>query len=142
MIPADPEPTGADSHPQDRRSELPRPAVLLVDDEPEMLKVMQLGIQSHFEVETARSSHEAEMMLATRPYDVVVCDHMMPDEEGLVFLTRARSQFPKVQRVLLTGYMNPEFLSRSSVVAGLAGCLTKPVAPSELIAAIRLALPR
>lgn len=120
----------------------PRPVVLLVDDEPEMLKVMRLGIEMHFEVETAGSANEAELMLATRAYDVVVCDHMMPDEEGLTFLARARSQFPRVQRILLTGYVNPEFLSRSSAVAGLAGCLVKPVAASELAAAIRLALPR
>jgi CheY-like chemotaxis protein len=120
----------------------PRPAVLLVDDEPEMLRVLQLGLQEQFEVETACSAHEAEMMLATGTYDVVVCDHMMPDEEGLTFLTRARRQFPQVQRILLTGYMNPEFLSRSSAVGGLAGCLVKPVAAPELIAAIRLVLPR
>lgn len=120
----------------------PRPVVLLVDDEAEMLKVLRLGLEPQFDVETAGSANEAELMLATRSYDVIVCDHMMPDEEGLAFLARARTQFPKVQRILMTGYMNPEFLSRSSAVAGLAGCLMKPVAPADLVAAIRLALPR
>lgn len=119
----------------------PRLVVLLVDDEPEMLKVLELGLKDAFDVECARSANEAEMMLGTRSYDVVVCDHLMPEEEGLAFLTRARRQFPQVQRILMTGYINPELLSRSTGVAGLADCLMKPVTAQALAAAIRLAVP-
>jgi CheY-like chemotaxis protein len=124
------------------RPPLPRQSVLLVDDEQDILNVVTLGLNPHFDIETARSAAEAEMMLATKSYDVVVCDHLMPDEEGLTFLTRARTQFPKVQRILVTGYINPELLSRSSSVAGLAGVLMKPVNTAELIQTIRLAVPR
>lgn len=120
----------------------PRPVVLLVDDEAPIREVLELGLKEHFEVESARSTQEAEMMLGTRSYDVIVCDHLMPDEEGLTFLTRARTQFPKVQRILMTGYINPELLSRSTGVAGLSGCLMKPVSAADVIAAIRHALPR
>jgi len=81
-------------------------------------------------------------MLGTRAYDVLVCDHLMPEEEGLRFLVRARRQFPGVQRILLTGYINPELLSRSTATAGLAACLTKPVNTEELVQAIRLAVPQ
>jgi two-component system response regulator HupR/HoxA len=66
----------------------------------------------------------------------------MPEEEGLAFLVRARKQFPQVQRILLTGYMNPELLSRSTSIAGLASCLMKPISGATLIEAIRIALPR
>jgi CheY-like chemotaxis protein len=117
-----------------------RPVVLLVDDEPEVRVVLELGLRPHFEVESARSASEAEMMLATRHYDVVVCDHLMPEEEGLPFLTRARNQFPHVRRILLTGYVNPELLSRSTTLAGLSGCLTKPVRAADLAVAINQAL--
>lgn len=121
---------------------MPRPVVLLVDDEAQMRSVLELNLKEHFDVESASSASEAEMMLATRSYDIVVCDHLMPTEEGLAFLTRVRTQFPKVQRILMTGYMNPELLSRSIAVAGLASCLMKPVPIPDLIEAIRLALPR
>ena len=120
----------------------PRPVVLLVDDEATIRDVLELGLKEHFDVEGARSADEAEMMLATRSFDIVVCDHLMPGEEGLLFLTRVRQQFPKVQRILMTGYMNPELISRSTSVAGLAACLMKPLSASTLIEAIRLALPR
>ena len=120
----------------------PRIVVLLVDDETEIREVMELGLKEHFEVETARSASEAEIMLATRSYDVIVCDHLMPEEDGLPFLARARRQFPKVQRILVTGYINPELLSRSTAMAGLAGCFMKPVNMTEVVQAIRLAVPR
>src|ERR1051325_2074293 len=95
---------------------LPRPVVLLVDDDPAMRDVLELGLKEHFDLECARSTDEAELMLGTRSFDVIVCDHLMPVEEGLPFLTRARTQHPKVQRILMTGYMNPELLSRSTSV--------------------------
>ncbi len=120
----------------------PRIAVLLVDDENEIRAVMELGLKEYFDVETACSANEAQMMLATRNYDVIVCDHLMPEEEGLPFLARARRQFPQVQRILVTGYMNPELLSRSTTAAGLAGCFMKPVNMGEVVQAIRLAVPR
>lgn len=123
------------------RQSPPRPVVLLVDDEAEVTRVLELNLKEHFDVESARSASEAEVMMATRSYDIVVCDHLMPGEEGLAFLTRARTQFPQVQRILMTGYINPELLSRSTSVAGLAHCLMKPVSAPDLIAAIRLALP-
>lgn len=119
-----------------------RPAVLLVDDEAEIIKVLSLGLTRDFDVEGAQSANEAEVMMGTRHYDVVVCDHLMPGEEGLNFLMRARRQFPKVQRILLTGYVNPELLSRSTELAGLASCLMKPTSVPDLVAAIRRALPR
>ncbi len=119
-----------------------KPVVLLVDDEAAIREVLELGLKEHFDVECARSADEAAMRMATRSFDVIVCDHLMPEEEGLPFLARARQQFPKVQRILMTGYINPELLSRSTEVAGLSGCLMKPVSAATLIEAIRLALPR
>lgn len=119
-----------------------RPTVLLVDDEAPIRDVLRLGLSAEFEVEEARSANEAELMLATKHYDVVVCDHMMPEEEGLAFLMRARKLFPKTQRILVTGYVNPELLSRSTEIAGLAGCVMKPIGAAELAEAIHFALQR
>jgi len=117
-----------------------RPVVLIVDDEPEIREVLRLGLEVLFDVELARSANEAELMMATREFDVVVCDHLMPDEEGLAFLIRAQRQFPRTQRILMTGYINPELLSRSTALAGLKAVLLKPVATADLTAAIRAAV--
>ena len=117
-----------------------RPAVLLVDDEPALLDSMRQGLETEFDLDFASSAEEAELMMATRTYDVVVSDHLMPGEEGLQFLIRAEKRRPATQRILLTGYMNPELISRSVAVANLSSCLVKPVHAADLANAIKAAL--
>ncbi|MBW7896718.1 MAG: response regulator [Opitutaceae bacterium] len=119
-----------------------RPAVLLVDDERPLLDALRLGLEPDFEIETAGSAEEAEVMMASRPYDAVVCDHLMPGEAGLDFLTRMQRLFPRTRRILLTGYMNPELISRSVALAGLSDCLLKPVKAAQLAESVRTALVR
>lgn len=113
-----------------------RPVVLLVDDEAALRETMRLGLEKQFDLDFAASADEAELMMATRHYDVVVSDHLMPGEEGLHFLTRIAQRRPATRRILLTGYMNPELISRSVAVAGLAACLMKPVRAADLAKAI------
>ena len=119
-----------------------KPVVLLVDDEPEICNVLELGLKGQCEMESARSAEEAELMLATKTYDVIVCDHLMPEEEGVAFLTRTMTLFPDVRRILMTGYTNPELLARCTGLADLSGVLVKPVRAYELMAAINQALGR
>jgi hypothetical protein len=40
--------------------------------------------------------------------------------------------YPKARRILLTGYINPDLISRSVQLAGLSACLMKPIDMSEL----------
>ena len=117
-----------------------RRPVLLVDDEPALLDAMAQGLAGEFEVVTAASAAEAVSRMAMRKYAVVICDHILPGETGLDFLIRMRERHPETRRILLTGYMNPELLSRSIAVAGLSACLLKPVHAAELAKAVREAL--
>ena len=117
-----------------------RPSVLLVDDEPALLELMQLGLETEFDVEVAGSTEEASMLLETGAHNVVVCDHLMPRGNGLDFLIEVSRRHPAVRRILVTGYMNPEFLSRTTSLARLSACLMKPVHNAEMIAVIRRAL--
>ena len=124
-------------------SQSPQPArrpVLLVDDEPAFLDAMTQGMAGEFEVVTAASAAEAVSRMAMRKYAVVICDHVLPGEAGLDFLIRMRERHPETRRILLTGYINPELLSRSLEVAGLSACMLKPVRAAELAKAVREAL--
>ena len=124
-------------------SQSPQPArrpVLLVDDEPAFLDAMTQGMAGEFEVVTAASAAEAVSRMAMRKYAVVICDHILPGEAGLDFLIRMRERHPETRRILLTGYINPELLSRSLEVAGLSACMLKPVRAAELAKAVREAL--
>jgi DNA-binding NtrC family response regulator len=111
--------------------------VLLVDDEAALLQSLRLALQHEFEIELASSAEEAEMMMATKNYQVVVCDHLMPGEEGLSFLIRASERFSQTKRVLITGYMNPELLARSIEIARLSSVVLKPAKAEDVAKAIR-----
>lgn len=117
-----------------------KPIVLLVDDEPQLIETLRLGMERDFELEFAASAEEAALMMATRTYDAIVCDHLMPGEVGLEFLVRMRARYPRTRRLLLTGYMNPELISRSVALAELSCCLIKPVRATQVIEAVRAAL--
>ncbi len=116
------------------------PVVLLVDDEPALLDALTQELEGSCRLFTAATAAEADLRLAARRFDVVVCDHMLPGEQGLDFLSRIREVMPSTRRILVTGYTNPEFISRSTAIAGLSACLVKPVRAAEIARAIRLAL--
>ena len=116
------------------------PVVLLVDDEPLLLSALAEELKETCRLYTARSAAEAELRLAARRYDVIVCDHMLPGEQGLDFLARTVDMVPSTRRILMTGYTSPEFISRSMSLGGLSACLVKPIRASEIAAAIKAAL--
>ncbi len=86
-------------------AELPKPRVLLVDDEPDLLAGMVRSLRSeHFELATAPGPEEALEMLRNRgPYAVIVSDLRMPVMDGVVLLAQARKLAPDTVRVLFTG---------------------------------------
>ena len=113
-----------------------RPVVLLVDDEPALLELLVLELSGQFDLDTARSVDEADLSMATRPYDALVCDHVMVGEAGLSFLARMKDRYPGTIRILVTGYMNPDLIARATRVAGLTAVLIKPVSPAQIAQAI------
>ena len=107
--------------------------MLLLEDETELAAVMCVTLGDEFDIETAANVEEARLLLASHQFDVLVCDHMMPGRtQGLDFLVEALTLQPKARRILLTGYMNPELISRSVSVAQLSACLIKPLSSESL----------
>lgn len=117
--------------------EASRPSVLIVDDERPYLEMLRSGLHKEFEVQLAVDTADAEARMNLRDYDVIVCDHLMPGEPGLDFLVRVSELYPKTRRILMTGYINPELLSRSVVVAKLSRCMLKPTGVTELSQVLR-----
>lgn len=84
-------------------TELPM-SVLLVDDEPSMLRVLVRCLKGSFvEVLCACNADEALALLAQRSIDVIVSDVDMPGISGLELLSIVRREYPSTVRMLLTG---------------------------------------
>jgi DNA-binding NtrC family response regulator len=114
----------------------PKDPVLLVDDEQPLLEVFRAALSPKFDITTANNAREADLILHKKSFKLVVADHLMPGGNGMNFLTRAREDFPHMQRILVTGYMKPEMLLRSVNEAALFRYLLKPVAIAELLSVV------
>jgi response regulator RpfG family c-di-GMP phosphodiesterase len=117
-----------------------KPVVLLVDDEPLPLSLIARELQSTCDVYTAASAEEAGLHVAAQDFDVIVCDHMMTGEQGISFLMRMMEKHPATRRILMTGYTSPEFIARSTALAGLSACLVKPMKTAEVADVVRKVL--
>ena len=121
----------------------PRPVILILEDEPQLTLIICDLIGDDFEIETAGDVQEALGLLAKRKFDILLSDQMLPGKkQGLDFLMDAMEKQPEAKRILMTGYLNPELLSRGTTMAGLSACLLKPVDSARLKEALRMALNR
>ncbi len=105
-----------------------RPLLLLVEDEPLLASNLCQNLETQFEIDVASNVEEARALFSTRKYDVILSDHMLPGKaQGLDFLIEALERRPETKRILMTGYLNPELLTRGVALAQLSACLIKPV---------------
>ncbi|MCU0617473.1 MAG: response regulator, partial [Gemmatimonadaceae bacterium] len=116
--------------------------VLLVDDEPELLTVMERVLtRLGYQVTVAPDGESALALARTTTFDVVISDLMMPRMSGATFAARLADEVPALRRrfVVMTGgavTANDEaFLQREDIVV-----LNKPVRVQSLSNAVTRAL--
>ena len=81
------------------------PHILVVDDEPEISRMVSLCLQrGSFRVTCAASAAEACSLLVVEQFDAVVSDVMMPGEDGISFLGRVHDFWPELPVILMTGH--------------------------------------
>lgn len=121
----------------------PRPVLMILEDEPQLTLIICDLLGDDFDIETAENVNEALTLLGKRSFDILLSDQMLPGKkQGLDFLMEAMEKQPQAKRILMTGYLNPELLSRGTTMAGLSAVLLKPVDSVRLKEAIRMALNR
>ena len=81
------------------------PAVLYVDDEPELLTLCRLFLEKdgRHRVETAGSAAEGLKKLRAGRFDVIISDYLMPESDGVDFLRAVREEFGNIPFILFTG---------------------------------------
>lgn len=122
----------------------PRPRVLLVDDDPVIVRLLEVNFRlDGFEADGASRGEEAiEKARATRP-DAIVLDVMMPGLDGYEVCARLRDdpELSDVPIVFLTARAQEDDVARGRAL-GVLGYVTKPFDPEALVAMVRRALPR
>ncbi|MDY7093319.1 MAG: sigma-54 dependent transcriptional regulator [Acidobacteriota bacterium] len=115
--------------------------LLIVDDEESMVEFLTLLFQdSEFTVASAGSAAEARERLQDS-YDLVLCDIMMPDGNGLDLLKEIKQQSPNTAVIMMTAYSS----DKSAIEAmrnGAYDYLSKPFDVEELKVLVEKALER
>ena len=110
--------------------------VLLVEDDPDLRRVLEIVLESHFEVRSCATSGDALRTLRTERADVLLVDLDLPGAWGDVLLRTARALPHRVAIVAMSG--NPARLEASREVADAV--IAKPFPLAAVTAALRRAL--
>ena len=117
------------------------PRLLLVDDEPEVLAALRVGLRRYgFEIMTAISGEEALQLVDDHGFDVVVSDEQMPGMSGSSLLAAIRLRSPSTVRIVLTGQASLDATMAAINEASVFRFLTKPCSAAELAGCIESGL--
>jgi signal transduction histidine kinase len=82
--------------------------ILYVDDERSNLLIFEASFEDDFNIHLCSSAGEALELLDKTPIPVVVSDQRMPSMTGVEMFRIIRRKYPHIQRVILSGYSEPE----------------------------------
>lgn len=115
--------------------------VLVVDDDPALLKVLGIGLRTKgYQTLIAHRGRDAIVLAASEQPDVLVVDLGLPDLDGLEVLQEVRRGQPI--KVLVLSAFGDERIKVRALDGGADDYMTKPFGMAELEARIRALLRR
>jgi two-component system, OmpR family, KDP operon response regulator KdpE len=115
--------------------------VLVVDDEPQILRALRTGLRAAgYVVETADSVETALAAAGLRPPDALILDLLLPDGTGTE-VTRELRKWSSAPVIVLSA-VGEEREKVAALDAGADDYVTKPIGIDELLARLRAALRR
>ncbi len=114
--------------------------LLVVEDEPNMLRVLELQLSgAGFAVEKASSAEQARPMLQRGGLDLVLTDLKLPGEDGLGLLARIRQMDPSLPVIIMTAFGTVE-TAVQAMKAGASDYVLKPFSLDDLMITIEKVL--
>jgi putative nucleotidyltransferase with HDIG domain len=113
--------------------------ILFVDDEPMILEVIRLTLESaaaDWDMVFVEAGATALELMARQPFDIVVTDMRMPGMTGAQLLIEVMKRYPATVRIILSAYAEHDLLSKC--VGATHQYLAKPLE----LAALKTALSR
>jgi DNA-binding response OmpR family regulator len=116
--------------------------LLLVEDELDIQAFLRRSLEeSGFKVETARDGKTAERLAIESPFDILIVDLGLPDQDGIYLILRLRQLGVKAPVLILSARRSVDDRVRGLEQGG-DDYLTKPFALAELLARLRNLLKR
>jgi CheY-like chemotaxis protein len=120
-----------------------RPIVLVVDDEPEVLKTIERLLERllpECAIVAASNADSALALLSAHPIRVALIDYRMPLMDGLTLAAAIRRQAPTVQLILISATASLLSFPGGPQAHGLFATLPKPWENEDLVGVVRAAL--
>jgi CheY-like chemotaxis protein len=109
--------------------------VLLVEDQPQSRELIAKMLESLGVAKVVQSPGGADAIDQLRktalPFDLVLCDWMMPGVDGLGVLSELKKRWPQTPFLMLTSRADAASVAEA-IQAGVSGYLRKPCTLAEL----------
>jgi len=116
-----------------------KPLVLLIDDEPQILRALKTILSANdFQIVSATTGEMGMAQAVAQPPDVIILDLTLPDMDGIQIVEQIR-EWSRVPIIILSVRDN-EKDKVAALDKGADDYLTKPFGIEELLARIRVAL--
>jgi two-component system chemotaxis response regulator CheY len=118
--------------------------VLIVDDEPDIRKVVRMTLhKAGYDVLEAENGEKAIEVINSGEnrllLDVIICDIRMPKVNGIEAIAYFRQNYPRVPLIVLTGFPDTD-MATSLLRQGVVDYLVKPVEGEKLRASVARAM--
>ncbi len=113
--------------------------IIILDDEEMVLTSLRsfIELETDYNVTTFTSPSEALDFIKSNDIDLVISDYLMPNMDGISFLTQVKQIDPHITRIILTGYADKENAIKAINDVGLFQYIEKPWDNSDLKIVIR-----
>ncbi len=107
-------------------------AILIVDDQPEILNALERLLKEDYTVHTTTSGHQALDMLKEHEFALILADQRMPLLTGVEFFSEAIKLQPDAIRILITAYADINASIDAINKGQIFQYVSKPWEPDEL----------
>jgi response regulator RpfG family c-di-GMP phosphodiesterase/HD-like signal output (HDOD) protein len=114
--------------------------ILIVDDEPANLRLLERLFRRQYQIISASSGMEALELLTQHDVALIISDQRMPAMTGIEFLKRAAEMRQHTVRIILTGYTDVTALVEAINSGVVYKYVTKPWANEDLQQTVTRAL--
>lgn len=119
---------------------MPTANILVIDDDQDLCLLLARLLTKHgYAVSTANRGAIARELLADQRFDLVLCDHRLPDTDAPKMLEHIRANSSGTQVIIITGYSEVR-LAVDLMRKGAFDYIGKPLYPDELLMRVQDAL--
>ena len=109
--------------------------LVVEDDEFSMENILMTLEPRNFDIDTARSVHQAAKLLEENQYNILVTDVKLPGGDGISLVERFKDRLPAMKVIVITGYADDDAVIRA-LKLGVNEFLKKPYREKEMLISV------